>query len=149
MASHIHQKYGITTIVSSNPFNGENPLDIDIGVINELANNQVSEIYYMGHSNGAVIGACWGGQYPLIKRMLLINPPIMMNWHKTKQGLKSFQGERATFIFGEHDPSAKYAGLIELLKQGNLHLVMFPNADHNFKGLLPEFMELPETYLLR
>ncbi len=79
MASHIHQKYGITTVVSSNPFNGENPLDIDMSVINELTNNQVSEIYYMGHSNGAIIGACWGCQYPLIKKMLLINPPMMMN----------------------------------------------------------------------
>ena len=47
------------------------------------------EVYYMGNSNGGIIGAQFGIKYPQIKRMLLINPPLMINWHRTKEGLNS------------------------------------------------------------
>ena len=79
IANSINKKYGYTVICSSNPFDGTNPLDNAMKVIKDYCNEQQIEkykIYYMGHSNGALIGAWFGIKYPEIKRMLLVNGPI-------------------------------------------------------------------------
>ena len=75
IANSINKKYGYTVICSSNPFDGTNPLDNAMKVIKDYCNEQQIEkykIYYMGHSNGALIGAWFGIKYPEIKRMLLV-----------------------------------------------------------------------------
>ena len=87
IAKNISKKYGATVICSSNPFDGNNPLDNAMEVIDDYCrenNIKRYEIYYMGQSNGALIGAWFGYKYSKIKRMLLVNPPLMYNWHKTK-----------------------------------------------------------------
>ena len=81
IANSINKKYGYTVICSSNPFDGTNPLDNAMKVIKDYCNEQQIEkykIYYMGHSNGALIGAWFGINYPEIKRMLLVNGPIFL-----------------------------------------------------------------------
>ena len=92
----------------------------------------------MGHSNGALIGARWGGEYSLIKRMLLVNPPFF-NWHKTEAGLSKFCGEK--------DPSFSSVCFINFEQQDNLSLITYIGADHNFTNKLEDFIELPERYL--
>lgn len=101
IAQEINKKYGYTVICSSNPFDGNNPLDNAFQVINEYVNNNKFKdykIYYMGHSNGGLIGIRFGINYPQIKRMLLINTPLMINIHKTKECIKNFKGEKLTMV---------------------------------------------------
>lgn len=67
IANDINKKYGYTVICSSNPFDGNNPLDNAMKVIEDYCNEEKIKnykIYYMGHSNGALIGAWFGIKYP-------------------------------------------------------------------------------------
>ncbi len=150
IAKRINEKYGYTVITSSNPFDGRNPLDNAIEVIEEYCKNKFDDydIYYMGHSNGGIIGAWFGNNYEKIKRMLLINAPLMYNWHKTKDGIKKFGGELLSLVYGEYDQSIKYTELLLPLTNEKIKLNIIENEDHHFKNNMEDFLSLPEKYLI-
>ena len=152
IAKSINQKYGYTVICSSNPdCNKENPLNQAIELItNYVENNNFDdyEIFYMGHSDGASLGARYGHLYPKIKRMLLVNSPLFFNWHLIKNGMKQFTGEKAVFVYGDLDPSYKYAEMINLIGNDRVKLAIIEGADHHFVDKLDEFIDLPNKYLL-
>lgn len=150
IAKNINKKYGATVICSSNPFDGTNPLNQAMEVIEEycLENNiKRYQIYYMGHSSGGLIGAWFGYKYPRIKRMLLINAPLMYNWHKTKEGLYNFNGEQAIMIYGGLDQSHGYVPLLNGICKNNFSYEIIEGQDHNFSKDTCDFKELPEKYL--
>ena len=147
IAYNLHKKYGVTAICSSNPFRQQNPLDQAIEVIESYVSKPY-QIYYMGQSCGALIGASLGHQYPQIRRMLLINGPLMINWHRTKAGATDFKGEKIVFVYGEQDPSYKYVPMLDLIDNPAKSVVVIPRANHNFVGMLEEFQKLPEKYLI-
>lgn len=151
IADSINNKYGYTVICSSNPFDGTNPLDNAMKVINNYCIEQDIKdykIYYMGHSNGALIGAWFGINYPRIKRMLLVNGPLMYNWHKTKEGILNFSGERIVLVYGSQDQSIQYTGLIEPLLSEKVKLEIIEGQDHHFSKDTFDFKTLPEKFLI-
>ena len=102
----------------------------------------------MGMSNGAILGARFGHLHSEIKRMLLINGPLMINWPQTKKGLEKFEGKSVVIVYGSRDPSSKYAEMIEFIDNpGKMNLVKIEGADHNFKNMDESFRGLPERYL--
>ena len=107
------------------------------------------QVYYMGFSDGALIGVRCGADYPEIRRMVLVNGPLMMNWHRTKAGILRFFGESATFVYGSLDPSYRYAELIRVLEKKNLriHLEIADGQDHYFSKNGFDLAELAERYL--
>ena len=152
IARNINKTHGYTVICSSNPdYNRENPLNQAIELISNYAESNNFEDYkilYMGHSDGASLGARYGYLYPKIKRMLLINPPIFFNWHKLKDGMKQFNGEKAVFVYGNLDPSYKYVEMISLIDNDRVKLEIIQDADHHFVDKLDDFMNLPYKYLI-
>lgn len=152
IARNINKSHGYTVICSSNPdYNRENPLNQAIELIANYAetnNFNDYEILYMGHSDGAALAARYGHIYPKIKKMLLINSPIFFNWHKLKDGMKQFKGEQAIFIYGDLDPSYKYAEMLSLIGNERIKYEIIQGADHHFKGKLDEFINLPYQFLL-
>ena len=151
MAHNIHDKYGYTVIVSSNPFNGENPLDNAMKVVHKVVEKchfKDYQIYYMGLSNGAIVGAWYGVNYSKIKRMLLINPPLDVYWDITKEGIEKFQGERMNIVFGNKDPSYSYTPLIKEIKNEKVHLHIIEGEDHCFSTDAYDFERLPMEFLL-
>lgn len=151
IAKTINSKYGYTAICSSNPFDGNNPLDNAIEVIKEYCKeNNISDykIYYMGHSNGGAIGAWYGINYPEIKRMLLINTPLMYDFHKTKEGISKFKGESLIMVYGDFDQSYNYIELLNPLKSSVFKVEIIKGQDHHFSKNDIDFKELPEKYLI-
>ncbi len=151
IATSINDKYGYTVICSSNPFDGTNPLDNAMDVIENYCkdnNYKDYEIYYMGTSNGGIIGAQFGFNYPKIKRMILINAPLMINLHKTKEGIKSFKGDKIVLIYGSLDQSYMYVELIKPLLNDVVKLEIIEGQDHFFSKDTYDFKKLPEDYLL-
>ena len=151
IAHGLNKKYGYTVICSSNPFNGDNPLDVDFKVIEdyfEKRNIINYEIYYMGHSNGARIGMTWGYKYPKIKKMLLVNAPLFINWYKLKEGLSKINYKEVYLVYGELDQSYKYTELLKTLLNDNIKLEIISGVDHHFTGMLDEFVKLPEKFLI-
>ena len=89
----------------------------------------------MGVSNGALIGAqqCW--RISEIKRMLLINGPLMINLHKTIAGLKKLAVDDVCIVYGDKDPSYQYIQLLETENIPNTRIITIPGADHNFSEM--------------
>ena len=149
IAKKLNKEYGYSVIISSNPFDGNNPLEHDMNVVKEycIENNMKDyQVYYMGQSNGARKGMSWGYQYPEIKRMLLINSPIFINWHVLKNGIIKSKNQEIIVVYGDRDDSYKYIGLIEPLLDNNKKLIIINGADHNFVNMLDEFINLPINY---
>lgn len=150
MAKRLNKKYGCSVICSSNPFDGNNPLDNAMTIIKDYAKRfDDYEIYYLGYSNGALIGAWFGINYPKIKRMALINGPLMFNYHKTKSGALSFAGERMSFVYGEYDQSIGYVELLKSIENDRIKVSVEEGQDHYFSKNEEEFQKyLINTYFM-
>lgn len=135
LAKYVNEKYGFTVICSNNPYEKPfNPLKDAYDVIKEYVkeeNYNSFEIYYFGNSIGALLGARHLHLYEEVKRALLINPPMNISYHKTKDGIVKFKGEKMAFVFGSLDPSSKYVELLDLIDNDNLEYHLIEGEDHN------------------
>ena len=148
MAKRLNKKYGCSVICSSNPFDGNNPLDNAMTIIEDYAKRfDDYKIYYLGYSNGALIGAWFGIKYPKIKRMALVNGPLMYNLYKTKEGALSFKGESINFIYGEFDQSIGYVELLKSIENDKIKVFIEEGQDHHFSKSEEDFQKIPEKYL--
>lgn len=148
MARRLNKKYGCSVICSSNPFDGNNPLDNAMEIIEDYAKIFDNyKIYYLGYSNGALIGAWFGVKYPKIKRMALVNGPLMYNFHKTKEGALSFNGDMISFIYGEYDQSIGYIDLLKNMENDKIKVFVEKGQNHHFSKSEESFQEIPEKYL--
>ena len=105
IANDAKEKIGCTVVVASNPVNIREHDNIknDMEFINKYMNYDITEIFAFGHSNGGVILSNYSVEYELIKRVLIINAPLNINWHKIKEGLSSSKA-KVTCIYGNNDP---------------------------------------------
>lgn len=148
ISEKLNDTFNCTVIVSPNEkkvdFDTEMEFIKEYVTHNNLADYQ---IYYFGHSNGALIGMCNAYKYSQIKRLLLINAPLCINPQKTIDGIKMFAGEKMVLVFGDKDSSFHFVKLFSELSNEKVRFEIIPEADHNFKNKLELFMSLPEKYL--
>lgn len=141
LAELVNEKYGFTCIVSSNPFDGTDSLEDAINLMDEMFSDY--EIYYMGHSNGARLGALYAYKYDRIKAMVLSDSPLEDNdIDRINSGILKFKG-RVTAVYGSEDPS--YSRLYKLDK--SIRKVIIPGEDHNYTGSMDDLYGLPFKYL--
>ena len=62
--------------------------------------------------------------------------------------MKQFTGEQATFVYGDLDPSYKYAEILNLIRNKRIRCEIIQGTDHHFKGKLDEFINFPYKFLL-
>lgn len=129
----LYEKYGCTFVVSANPIDSLCDLEDEIRQIGEYV-GEYDEIYFVGVSNGANVGAqqCW--KIDKIKNALLINGPIMINWHKTKSGAEKFKGEQIRFVYGDQDPSFQYVEILEYIENDVCTYVTIKKEGHVLSG---------------
>lgn len=148
ISEKLNDTFNCTVIVSPNEkkvnFDTEMEFIKEYVTHNNLADYQ---IYYFGHSNGALIGMCNAYKYSQIKRLLLINAPLCINPQKTIDGIKMFAGEKMVLVFGDKDQSFHFVKLFSELSNEKVRFEIISEADHNFKNKLELFMSLPEKYL--
>ena len=142
MARRLFEKYGCSVIVSSNPHDGVNHNREDKQMIKEyMAANHacLSELFFFGHSNGGVKGLELANENIVFKKMILVNMPLMINFHKIKRYIFSIPQTQILAIYGEHDPSFPYMPLLNGRAE-HVKAITFPGADHTFQGLRKEFI---------
>ena len=87
MAYRLQEKYGCSVIVASNPHDGKSHTRIDRQIIEQyIAKYEIDspELFFFGHSNGGVKGLELTDAGVEFKKMILVNMPLMINFHKTK-----------------------------------------------------------------
>lgn len=140
----LNEKYGVTVICISNPAEaGAEVRDTDVisTVLAEL-NIEGEELSFVGVSNGAFKGLELAANTLAIKHLLLVNMPLMVNYHKTLKYISTANATEITLACSERDPSYNYIPFLELKHFPNLKIVRVPGADHRFVGMLTEFIEL-------
>lgn len=147
IAERLNRRCGCTVISISNPIDNTVQLARDMQIIKAcLEETQIDKprMYFMGHSDGSIKGLELSDSGVVFETMLLVNMPLMINFHKNKKIIDSLSQTHIVMVFGENDPSFKYIPFLELNKPDNLTIIRVPNADHNFKGKLDEFIELSD-----
>ena len=152
LAARIAERHGFSVMVSDNPLeiDPEENMSTTMSVAEDYiaSRNAGSSVSYFGVSKGGQYGAMYGYRYPFVQKWLLLNMPVMINWHKSKAGLMKMPAEQeVTMLFGERDPSYPYAELIDLLRRENIKRVTISAADHNFTDAIDEFLRLPGQFL--
>ena len=147
IAISANKKYGFSVIVASTPTDINDYFNIsnDINVINKCFNDP--KVYAMGHSRGGAIINNYSYKFPNIERILIVNAPLMINFHKIKNGLLNFSGKSLVYIYGTEDPSFIYVELLIKHKTNGVRIVKLNNINHDFTDNLETFCELPERYL--
>ena len=150
LARGLNEKYGCTVVCSSNPYDGNNPLDNAFEVIGEYSckrNLGDYTIYYIGYSAGAVVGAKFAVSYPQITRLLLVNAPLR-NIEVFKNSIPCFKGERLTFVYGTKDVSYNRINLLEdFVTDDIIRISTVEGADHHFSQNETDFFRLPGQHL--
>ena len=137
MAIVLHKKVGSTVVCASNPTD-ELSIKYDEAILRELINEETKTpvLKFVGISRGAYLGIVHLSECFRFEKLMLINMPLMLNFHKTTKHLK---GKNATFVFGTKDPSVPY---VPFLKRYCDDVVMIEGADHKFTDMIGEFIEL-------
>lgn len=149
MALRLKDRYGCSVIVASNPNDNKNHVDADRQIIEQYTsdhNIDHFELFFFGHSNGCIKGLELTESSPKFRKMILVNMPLMINFHKTKRYVSKIPDTHIVAVYGELDPSYSYTPFLQG-KFENLSLLSVPQADHNFKGFINEFMDLIDLLL--
>lgn len=149
MAKMLHELNGCSVICASNPtFTSFEDFDVKM-LSNFIDNRRRSDtrLYYIGVSNGAYQGIVNATKHFVFQKILLVNMPLMINSHKIKEGIVKLIDTRVECVFGKKDPSFRYIPFFEhSIKDysGKVKIKLIEGADHNFVGLMNEFIELGE-----
>ena len=131
ICNFLFEKYGYTFVVSANPKDSVCDLEEEIKCISKYVGSY-KEIYFVGISNGASIGAAQCRKIEKIKNAVLINAPLMINFHKIKEGAQNFRGGRMYFLYGEDDPSCRYIEILDSIKNTACKYKIIKGEGHDF-----------------
>ena len=153
LANYINNKYGYTVVCTNNPIESKkDQIEDAICIIKQycIEMNFINyEVYYYGNSNGGYQGSIYGYKYPKIKKMILINPPLMININKIVDGSNNFNGEKIVFVFGEYDQSIKYISILDLVKNEKMKYYVIEGENHNLSNNKCTLEKLVDDYLLQ
>lgn len=150
ISQQIRNTYGCSVLVASNPVEKtiKDSIVLDLEFIKDSFRDVV-EVVAFGHSNGGQMLASYAYLYPIIKKVLAVNVPLMINLHKTKEGILSFEGTKMHMVYGDRDPSFRYLAVLNACVSSKFGYSVVENANHDFKNMLDEFTALPERFLFR
>jgi pimeloyl-ACP methyl ester carboxylesterase len=153
IAKRANAIYGSTVFIFANDgrnwYSPKDYFDVIIKYVKEnILNKTEIRIKLFGYSAGAAFASYYAWKYPEITNLLLVNPPLIDYLELTIKGMKAFSGN-STLVVGENDPSYKLGELFTLDKYSDIfnNVKLYESADHHFKGLLNEFINLPFEYL--
>ncbi len=149
IAKQVMKTYNFSVAVATTPSGSfyslkENMQQV-MNALFERIKDKDCNIFVMGTSAGANIVLSFSYLFPQIKKVLAINPVMNVNFHLIEKGIKEFTGDKINVVFGEKDPSSKWAPLLP--KSNILETYILPNIDHEFRDNLQTFIELPKKYL--
>lgn len=149
IACDLNKKHNATVIVSSNPielgyktdFEKEMQFVKNYAAYCGFANSQ---IYFMGHSNGATLGILNAYKFPQIKKLLCINGPLNLMPSLLTSGFEQFSGEKMNLVYGSKDPSCNMANLFKKdFQSEKIDFITVKGTDHYFSNCLDLFVKLP------
>lgn len=146
MARRLNEKAGCTVICASNP-DGDSFRKCDLRLLSEYIEVSITDepvLYFIGSSNGAFQGLLEATRTFRFKKMLLINMPLMLNYHKIKAALDALTETEVIFVYGEHDPSYNYLPFLKNRYESKCRILVSAGADHTYTNMTDEYAALSE-----
>lgn len=149
IAEEVTQKYGFSVFVAGVPQDcWSRPQEVFTTAAEYvLSVKPPHRVYVMGSSAGASIALWYSHLYPQIKKVLAVNPVLNLNFHRTREGLEKFTGEKIAVVCGGLDPCAVWVSLLP--DKDGLTKQIIAGADHVFSGRINEFISLPQSLLFK
>ena len=145
IARHFHSEgYSVLCCASPQNVDDRTSFEVAIDTDSRLMGTRFADVNidYMGISRGAYQGILYGNTVEQIESMLLINPPLTVNFSKQITALRNVD-KPSVLVIGTRDASFRFWQWICEIKNANLQLLEAEGADHHFKGMDQEFFDLP------
>lgn len=151
MVHRIHQRLGATVICSSNPWVDHQVQQVpDIRTISQVATDcgfTDYAVYLVGISDGAYNNLLLAQAVPQVGRLLIINTSPKMCDNKSdlydlENRLQQLASVHKTLVYGTEDEEYCYVPYLKALDCDNLEILTVEGADHDFTGMLEEFIAL-------
>ena len=144
MAHRVHEKIGATVICASNPYIENGHVAADKEMILKVANEINSSEYtvsFFGTSDGAYHNLSLAKEVPETIKILCVNTSSV-NLENLEKKLLELSAVNKILVYGSKDE--EYSSLLYLkeLNCENLKLITIDGADHEFKGMLEEYITL-------
>lgn len=144
MAHRIHERIGATVICASNPYIKHGHEAADQAIISQIASEagyDEYEMYLVGTSDGANHNFALAKNIPQTTKLLGINTSSI-SFNNLAEKLEGLSHIKKILVYGTKDDEYAYAHLLQNLKCCNLEIVTIDGADHQFTGMLNEFIAL-------
>lgn len=151
MSHRVHERLGATVICASNPWIGDEIKAVtDKEIIENVAEQlQFSswELYLVGASDGAYANLVLTQIVPQTVRLLGINTSFKLHDGKgdlidLQSKLSTLQHVNKTFVYGTKDLEFALVPELQALACENLEIITVEGADHEFSGMVEEFIAL-------
>ncbi len=150
MAHRLRNALGCSVICASNPTDSSPDVDTDRRVIESYAAESALNgfsLSLIGSSNGAYRILHLATALPQTRRVLCINMPLMINYHKSAKQIASLPTVEKTFVYGTRDPSCSYLPILEAKHYPCCRVMRVQDADHTFQGRLEDLLELVDRFV--
>lgn len=133
LALRLQKEHGFSTLCCSDVKGTSTQKEFDFSILqNEFGNLDGKEILCLGFSRGASQLAIYWSNDTRVNKLLLVNPPLMINTPHIIHTAKTFSGEMMKFLFGSEDPSMNLVPLLKLHERENLKVEVIEGEDHLF-----------------
>lgn len=155
IASNLVEKQGAHVFVVENPgISRDNPklfIECAMNFVEkqmEKSDFNSWEIYGAGHSAGAHFWGRFWYLFPRVKKLLLINPVLSVNFFKLNDALKAYSWE-LKIIQWSKDYDFFYSPLLDPIKNDQKQVIVLEWVNHEFsnEGGFELFLTLAEKYL--
>ena len=146
MAHRVHERFGATVICASNPYTDEHSqIAADKAIIAKAAaagNYADYEVYLSGTSDGGYYNLLLAQELPQTVKVLGINPSLKTVSDLTDK-LRALPHVQKIMVYGTKDEL--YEECVPVLTDlacEKLKVITVDGADHEFRGMLEEYIEL-------
>ena len=143
LAREINERYGMSIFVSATDCDSECIYQSEMELVKQKVKIEDYDMYYLGVSKGGLIGIWYAKGTPVLRNILTVNAPLMINFYsKSLPAIKTL-GDKLTMIYGDLDPSFKYLPFIEK----HTRVETLNGADHNLCGSPKSIREVALEWL--
>lgn len=147
IAYSLHDRLGATVICASNPeLDYEDQLAADRAMISHIAAKSSFDEYKVllfGTSDGAYQNLILAQQIPQTEKWLGINTSLIST-EDFEEKLQAIPNVQKIVVYGTEDDDFECVPVLHNLNCDNLEIITIEGADHEFTGMVEEFIGLAE-----
>ena len=146
MAHRVRKRLGATVICASNPCDVEyeDQLVADQAIISKVATDcdfADYEVYFVGASDGGYHNLLLAQRVPQTVKLLGVNASLV-NEDDFLEKLQSIPYITKYLVYGTKDDAKQFVPVLQALECVSLEIITVEGADHEFTGMVDEFIAL-------